>query len=774
MDLSHRSRFLPRPARIEPRIGAASGPADAGLLHKSKTHHDELLLLLRSLLLRWKVIVLITVIVTASAGWLIRSIPPTYVATAHILIDHAQTKYADLTEGAETRQTTVWPTELESYMKVLWSDQLAEDVVRTVGVEAFPAEQALFAPMRAWLRERAAPLVDPLMELLAQVIPAPTPALTPLLAEDLPEHQHPAGPPVAVQKAIRVLHDQLEITREPLAAVISVEYSATDPDLVARIANATADAFPKELMRAQKAALAASANYLGARVAALANELEAADAQAQVLRQKLTDFGGGSIAERRYGELLKTLAEAEAELTDSKSDVALAAAVQAQPLDDRFGSALLADLRQQDQRLSRHLAEIGTDLQERHPLLATARAEQAEVRSRIRAEEARIRTQMTSEMKARATKVAWIKDQLAKVEHRIALDMTDRLELKQLTTRTDSTRLLYQDILTRYQRAREQQLMVQSPARVINVATRPNYPQSRKKWLALAAIAFGSLAASSGLVVLTELRRRGYRSAEELRADTDLPVIGVLPAVNGRIWKGGGTAGETGMQRRIYAEAIRRASLRLLPADRPYIARAELLLITSAVPGDGKTVVTLSIGRQLASSGLKVLIVDADLRKRSLKDHLKHLVLPRADLASLLTLPETKIDDALVRDPRSQLDFLLAQEAAEDPARLFGSAGMSALLADLSSRYDVILIDSPPILPVSDTVALVPLVDRILFVARWQATPRKAVNVSLDEIQLHGGRVCELILNKVNLRTYPRYAGSDQLAHFRLSAGYLR
>ncbi len=727
---------------------------------------DELARLVRSLLSRWKMIVFAVAASTGLAAMALRYLPPTYYATAEILIDPTQAQYADLAEAQASRQTTVWPTELETYMKVLWSDELAEDVVHTVGLSAFSEQVPPWKPLRDWARQSIAPALSRLHDLAALLGLKPGPELVPLDAA-------PAQPDeAAFAKAVGVFRDQLVVNRESLAAVINVGYRAAEPELAARIANATAEAFPRELIRAEKAALGTSANYLGERVAALAKELEAADTEAQLLRRKLLDFGSGPLDERRYSEFLKSLSEAQAELASARNDADLVAD-HAHGLSERFVTSELEELRLQDVEISRRLAELSSDLQGRHPAVATARAEQAEIHERIRAEEARIRERITSDLQVQGAKVAWIEGELALVEQKLAISATDQLQLKQLTTRTDSTRLLYQDILTRYQRAREQQLMVRAPARVINAAQPPSRPEGKKQVILLAGVLLGSFAAAAALALLLELRRQGYRSVEELQRGTRLPVIGSLPVVDRRIWAGVPVRGGS-LAQRVFTEAVRRAALRLTAGSHLGRDEAEVILVTSATCGEGKTLVSLSLGRQLASNGLKVLVIDADLRRRSLTVQLRHLALPKADLVSLLTTPASCLEDALLRDERFGIDFLPTQESTSDPAHLLGSPAMGQLLAQLGARYDIILCDSPPILALADTVPLVSLVDRVLFVTRWQDTARNLVNVALDEIRLHGGRSCELILNAVNLRKYLRHAGSDQLAHYRLSAGYLR
>jgi polysaccharide biosynthesis transport protein len=274
------------------------------------------------------------------------------------------------------------------------------------------------------------------------------------------------------------------------------------------------------------------------------------------------------------------------------------------------------------------------------------------------------------------------------------------------------------------------------------------------------AAACGSLAAGAGLALLLELRRRGFRSSDELAHETALPVLGALPHV-GR------------QPRPVYVEAVRRLGLHLCALSNSEDAR--VILVSSALPSEGKTVVSLSLARQLADIGKRVLLIDADLHKRGLQHLLNLTVFPTVGLTDLLISTETNLDSALVPDKRSRADFILGLDPVEDPGRLLASPRMAGILKTASRRYDVILIDSPPVLAVSETMSLATLADRMLVVVRSESTPRSAVVVALKELRAISERPLGLVLNGVRLgRSYTRYAHADHLAYYRASARYLK
>jgi capsular exopolysaccharide synthesis family protein len=178
-------------------------------------------------------------------------------------------------------------------------------------------------------------------------------------------------------------------------------------------------------------------------------------------------------------------------------------------------------------------------------------------------------------------------------------------------------------------------------------------------------------------------------------------------------------------------------------------------LFTSSLPGEGKTAVTLSFGRFLAMSGRATVVVDCDLRKPSVHGTLRGRAAP--GLVDHL-LGDATLDEVVQMDDPTGLHYIAAGPPAANPTDLFTSGPMHATLAELSKRYDVVLLDSAPVLAVADTRCLNRLVDHTVFVIRWSATQRSTAREAIrrlhDEANLN---TASAVLNMVDTKVYRQY-----------------
>jgi capsular exopolysaccharide synthesis family protein len=249
----------------------------------------------------------------------------------------------------------------------------------------------------------------------------------------------------------------------------------------------------------------------------------------------------------------------------------------------------------------------------------------------------------------------------------------------------------------------------------------------------------------------------GFRSAEEVQAATGVRALALVPDLSRR--ETNGVPAEDYILQRpnsAYAEALQRIRTSLFLSDSEHPPKT--VLITSSVPLEGKSTIASALARQSARSGLKVILVDADLRRPRL-----HEVIGMANQNGLSEVlsgranPET----AIKRDEKSGLDFLPAGVGAVSPPDLFRSSIMRILLEEMAAYYDLVIIDSPPVAAVSDSFMLSGIVDKSIYVVRWERTPRNVAVAGIRQMVEAGGDVAGVVLSRVDVKKHSRYGYAD-------------
>ncbi|WP_416380808.1 polysaccharide biosynthesis tyrosine autokinase [Georgenia sp. H159] len=203
----------------------------------------------------------------------------------------------------------------------------------------------------------------------------------------------------------------------------------------------------------------------------------------------------------------------------------------------------------------------------------------------------------------------------------------------------------------------------------------------------------------------------------------------------------------------LRAEAIRRLRTNLQFVD--FGDRPSSIVVTSSVPGEGKTTTSINLAASLADAGARVILVDADLRRPSVAKYMGYE--GRVGLTTVL-IGRANVEDVAQPWQGTSLDVLPSGQVPPNPSELLGSRAMSRLLTDLASTYDVIVIDSPPLLPVTDAAILSKMTGGTLVVAGADRLHKQQLRSSLESLEQVGAHVLGIVLNKAQRKERDRYA----------------
>ena len=342
-------------------------------------------------------------------------------------------------------------------------------------------------------------------------------------------------------------------------------------------------------------------------------------------------------------------------------------------------------------------------------------------------------------------------DKLAAAFHeqqQAALNM-DRIGIPYnvLQREVDSERSMYDSLMMQAREARIGAEIKSSPLHVIQepmVSSGPVKPDKPK--MLLVALVFGIVVSGIVLVVLDSLDNT-LRSVDQAEEFLGLPALGAIPEEKFRKRaRLPFVVVDTPKSRQAEAFRFVRASLSLLGSKSP----GKVLLITSAISDEGKSFCAMNTAAAFAIEGLRTVVVEADLRRPCFLRTLRTMDDNKTPGLSDYLTGQQPLESIIRQSPLDHLSFIFAGRSARNPAELLASRSLDTLISCLRERFDRVIIDSPPINAVSDTLSVIRSVQYVCLVVRTGKTPKKAIARACAMVEKAGGKMAGLFLNRVN------------------------
>ncbi len=688
-----------RPMMLEPNwVMAAPGEGASAKLRS----------LGRSFMRRSRLVIVTVLVLNGLALLAVNHLTPRYTAEADLIVGPQQEQVVDL--KAVLSGLTGDSDVIESEIQVLRSRDIARSIVERFHLDKRPEfnpalrPPGLIAIARAFVEVQAAAAMHAVQPLLHRVWHGHANFLATLPSAPAAPPTDPAdaliGPLVSPRDPLSVPVDSflqsLDVAGKGRSRVIGVSFTSQSPVLAAGLANAVANAYIANQLRAKTDATTQAHVWLDQRVTELREQMVAAD-DAVVAYQRRMGLTRGQTTSL-ITEQMSTLGQ---EVIRAQDQVATAQA--------RLSGASTVD------------------------------PNEFEMRQRLvsaQASEHRLETN------------------LAKLRGQSATGNQSEIEMRALQQDADADRALYDRVLERAKETQIQSGLQQPDAKIVSGAEWPQEASFPKKSIILPGVFVASCLVAALLALAVEGLDRGFLTVEQLEATLGLPALGVMPLLKRRETK------RRSPERYIldapntpYGEAIRSLHTSLMLANTKHVPK--VILMTSALPGEGKTAISLSMARMMASCGKRVVIVDCDLRRPMLH---KAFNAPRGPgLVEVLTGKATLID-VLRKDPLSAASLVSAGALGNTAPDLFASVEMHKLVHVLCNSYDLVLLDCAPVLAISDSRHLCRLADETVFVVRWQDTRCQAAAAALRQVVTAGGRIGGVLLSMVDLDQYGRYS----------------
>jgi capsular exopolysaccharide synthesis family protein len=562
------------------------------------------------------------------------------------------------------------------------------------------------------------------------------------------------------------------VSREGKSHVIAVAYVSGDPRRAATIANALTRRFVADRVALRQAASLRAAGTLGERLAALEEKLDASQEALHAARLRLGPAtADATTLAGQVAQVRRELVAASAERSSRESRLGrLRQQVREMGSEAPIGdgvSTLLDSLQSLKAETLRREAEMAAQYGARHPKLLHVRVELAELEAKVEREQLSVVDQHATEAEAAAAKERALAAALAELEARVAAGNRAGIELQALEQQAELDRRLYEAQLARVKAAPGPSAAPTADVRVISEATPPTAADFPHPPLMLTAGFTSSLLVGLFAVYAAEQSDRRLRTPDQVRAALGLPTLGIVPELSRRAarqvppqdWP----LQHPGSRE---AEAVRSLLAGLRAGGEPRV-----VMLTSSVPGEGKSSLALALGRIAAEEGLRTLLIDADLRRPSIAHLLgRQMGLGLAELAA----GRAAFEEVVLEDLRTSLRIVPGSAVAGPPVGLLGESGVAAVIEAARASHDLIVVDSAPLLPVSDAARLAPSADRVLFVLRWGHTATPLAAQALAQLEQAQAKVAGVALTRVDLARHRAWSSGDSgLAYARFRGYYV-
>jgi succinoglycan biosynthesis transport protein ExoP len=669
---------------------------------------------------------------------------PVYDAVGRIAVNKADSNLISFKDSAPDTDYVYEQSDLDTEVRILQSDLMALQVIRQLNLDKRPEFGGHSDQKQANL------VADPLQ--------TDSKRASALLAG---------------------FHGKLRVTLIPNTRIMEIHFTSTDPQLAASAVNTLAATYVEQNFKTKFESTMQASDWLSKQLVDLQMKVETS--QEKLVRyQKEHEILGmdekQNIITEKLDELNKEMTMAESDRmqkeavyrqTQSSDPDVVAAAIIADTTGagNGAGSGLLDKLREQQANLKIQVADLNTQFGPSYPKIAQLNNQLKEIERQLQTETNKAVDHLKGQYQAALQREIMLRGSFDQQKQEANKLNESAIEYSILKRDLDSNRTLYEGLLEKLKEAgvtaglRSNNFRIIDAARVPTAPSEPNIPRNLSFALVLGIIS------GVGLAFLLENMDNTVRTPEQAQVISGLPSLGMIPL--------GSKSGNHGPAGKRLALTASKEVVETVTQIRPQSQMAEsyralrtslllsnlgapprVIMVTSARPQEGKTTTSINTAIVLAQKGVRVLLIDADLRRPSVHKTLG--MGPRSGLSNVLTGSATVQQTITLSPILSNLYILPAGTPPPNPAELLASANMKELIDELRGQYDHIVIDTPPTLSVTDAVVLSPRADATILVIRSGQTTKQALRRSRDILMQVNAHVAGVLLNAVDL-TSPDY-----------------
>ncbi|MBL8641780.1 MAG: polysaccharide biosynthesis tyrosine autokinase [Alphaproteobacteria bacterium] len=547
----------------------------------------------------------------------------------------------------------------------------------------------------------------------------------------------------------------LKVSQQGISRIISVSFQSKDPELAAKVANAHVENYFASQIDHKTKRLSDLSAWFESRVKILKEDViqkSRAASEYRATQKLVVGQDGQELIYRQINEVSAKIGAAETSKLDIDSQLASIESLKDSSDPDAIAtivnSALIQNFKSAVNQSAQETALLRGKYGDRHPAVLAATGKLMQARAALRDETRKIKETLKSDSLSAQAEIDMLKSHLAQLE-KDASDMRGKAIIYEgLRLEEKTSQKLLDSFLASYEGLQSQNSIARSDAVVVSPAVAPALPVGPSQKTLILAVIILSVVGALGIVFVLEVMRAGIRNFEDVRKLGYKP-LGILPDVPSPILvaQNPHNSGLKEALKRIYMTG-------LLPSD------ARAIMVTSALPGEGRTTFALTMAHYIGSLGHKVIVVDTDFMSRSnqiranknnsmgLNDYLTSQV----DLGMIISTGEAGVS------------FITAGSQNAPSPDILTSERFTDLLKTLKQRYHYVLIDTSPLLAHAEAEAIARHVDGTIIVAEWMKTSQTNIlNMSATLKQIKAP-VLGVVMNKVDIQKYKTFTpGSDFL-----------
>lgn len=555
------------------------------------------------------------------------------------------------------------------------------------------------------------------------------------------------------------------LTIEPVwrSRIVKVSFDSPDRELAAKVANAVVDAYIDNDFESRSEMTQRANVWLNERMDGIRKKLEASENALQHFREKenIVDTKGVELSGtgKQFEEVSTNLIAARMRLAEAQNAYNQVKDSKGEPIEVLESiPAVLMDptVRQMKSAEAAALAKVNAYKSRYAPAHPKMIAAMSELKTAQDALSQAIQTVIDGIYRQyqiardNANAAAGAK---AQIENQIQDISSKSAQLGMLQRDVDSYKQLYDNFVNRAKETEAAVNLQFTPGRLVDPATVPGAPVKPNKLAAIFGAIFFGLLASSMLVFVRDYLDNTLRTENEVERRLHLGALGSVPLLDR---KGGGENPSQvfqGSPDSPFSESIRglRTSVLLSAIDEPH----RVVIVTSTVPGEGKTTISISLAQALGQLK-KVLLVDADMRRPTIGKNIGGGIGDGPGLVDYLA-GEAELSDCIRTLADSNVSVLPAGKRLNSPLELISSQKFGDTLEKLKMQYDMVIVDCPPLKPVSDSLVISRYANAVLYVVKADGIPYQMIAASIKSLHDVNAPVLGVVLNQVDFKVVDRY-----------------